>query len=292
MNYSVSIVIPNWNGSDLIKAHLQKVIKATQNAQVIVVDDASSDDSVSVLRSNFSSIRVIQKKHHEGYASTINLGVQESKGDIVILLNTDVEPQRSFLAPLISHFKDPQVYAVACLDKSIEGGKTILRGRGLGRWEKGFYVHSRGEVDGLDTAWVSGGSGAFRKSVWEKLGGMDTLFNPFYWEDIDMSYRAKKAGYHIVFEPKSIVTHYHEKGKIQNAYSSTQIKQIAYRNQFIFIWKHVFGAQLVLHCFWTPIRLFQAFIRGDFSMIFGYIRALFFLPKILRYRIRSSPILR
>lgn len=287
---AVTIVIPNWNGQSLLEKHLPQVLATVEEAEVIVVDDASTDKSIMFLTNEYPTIRVIEKNKHEGYASTVNVGVRQSRGNIVVLLNSDVEPEKGFLSLLLSHFSDPNVFAVGCMDKSIENGKTILRGRGVARWENGFYVHERGEVDKTDTAWVSGGSGAFRKSIWEKFGGMDELFNPFYWEDIDISYRAKKVGYHIVFEPKSIVTHYHEKGKIQNAYSSTQIKQIAYRNQFIFIWKHVHGVQLVLHCFWAPIRLFQALLGGDFSMISGYIRALIFLPKIFQYRIQSTPL--
>ncbi len=152
---------------------------------------------------------------------------------------------------------------------------ALIRGRGIARWERGMYIHSRGEVNKTDTAWVAGGSGAFRKSIWNQLGGMDPIFNPFYWEDIDLSYRAVKAGYTILFEPKSVVIHEHEKGIIQQEYSSFQVKTIAYRNQFLFIWKNMSDLNiLVEHIVWTPVRLLQALFRGDFAMLLGYWKAL------------------
>lgn len=276
----ITIVIPNRNGSSLLQKNLPAVLAAAKGAEIIVVDDASTDDSVNVLQKEFPAVKVIRKDRHEGYASTVNAGVKEASGDVVVLLNSDCRPERDFLAPLMSHFSDPKVFAVGCMDKSIEEGKTVLRGRGLARWERGLYIHSRGEVDKTDTAWVSGGSGAFRKPMWKKLGGMDEIFNPFYWEDIDLSFRAVKAGYTIFFEPKSVVIHEHEKGIIIQDYSPFQVKAVAYRNQFLFIWKNLSDRKVwIEHIFWTPIRLFQSVFRADFAMILGYWKAIIVLVK-------------
>lgn len=283
MNLSVSIVIPNWNGVHLLKKNLAGVVKAAMGAHVIVADDASTDGSVEYLKKHFPKVTVVTRIKREGFGATVNAGVAAAKGDIVILFNTDVEPQQGFLKPLLAHFEDPKVFAVGCLEKSIEQGKEILRGRGVAHWEKGFYIHSRGDVDKTDTAWVSGGSGAFRKSMWGALGGMDTLYNPFYWEDIDLSYRARKAGWKTIFEPKSVVRHYHEEGKILQEYSPEDIKRIAYRNQFIFIWKNATDVSILLaHSFWTPIRLIQS---ADIQMIQGYVSALTKLPVIMHHKV-------
>lgn len=272
---TISIVIPNRNGARLLEKNLPSVIAAAKGAEIIVVDDASADNSVACVKKEFPSVGIVAKDHHEGFASTVNEGVRRASGEIVVLLNTDVRPQKDFLDPLIKHFGDPMVFAVGCLDKSREGGCFVLRGRGEAKWERGFFIHSRGEVDKTTTAWVAGGSGAFRKSIWEKLGGMDTRFNPFYWEDIDLSYRAVKAGYRTLFEPASVVIHEHETGAIKREYTRWQVSVIAYRNQFLFIWKHIPGPNvLVAHAVWTPIRLLQAMVRGDFSMIVGYLLAI------------------
>jgi GT2 family glycosyltransferase len=231
----------------------------------------------------------VESRARRGFAGNVNSGVDAASGEIVVLLNTDVKPEKNFLKPLLAHFSDPSVFAVGSLEKSKEKGKILLRGRAIARWRKGYYIHSRGAVDKSDTAWVAGGSGAFRKSMWEQLGGMDTLYNPFYWEDIDISYRARKAGWKTLFEPKSIVRHYHEEGKIASEFSPEDVKRIAYRNQFIFIWKNVTDIKILIdHAVWTPVRLLRALLAGDIQMITGYLLALWRLPDTLGHRFLQS----
>ena len=280
---TLSAIIPNYNGEEILKKNLQKVIDAVGNAEIIVVDDASSDDSLNVLDSFGSKLKVIRNEKNFGFSSTVNRGVKAAKGDIVILLNTDVIPEKGFLSPLLSHFKNDKVFAVGCMDKSMENGKTVLRGRGIGFWKRGFLVHARGEVNKTNTLWVSGGSGAFRKSIWEKLHGFNSFYNPFYWEDIDLSYRAIKSGYRILFEPKSIVVHEHEKGAIKKNFSLFKIKSIAYRNQFIFIWKNATDLNLQFsHLFWLPYHFVKAFIGADLAFFKGFFSAFIILPKIIK----------
>src|SRR5581483_9702281 len=95
-------------------------------------------------------------------------------------------------------------------------------------------------------------------------------YNPFYWEDIDISYRALKAGYRIFFEPKSQVIHEHEEGSIRRKYTANQIKVIAYRNQLFFVWINITDLNLQLsHIIWLPYHLLKSFIKGDFAFIKG-----------------------
>lgn len=282
---TISIVIPNYNGEGLLRKNLPKVIDAAGEAEIIIVDDASVDGSLKVLNDFKSKINIIKNEKNLGFSLSVNKGVSKAKGEIVVLLNTDVAPEKTFLKPLMDHFDEEKVFAAGCMDKSIEGSKIILRGRGLGEWKRGFLAHSRGEVNKTDTLWVSGGSGAFRKSIWEKLGGLDELYSPFYWEDIDLSYRALKSGYEIVFEPKSIVVHEHEGGAIKSNYSNSEVKAIAYRNQFIFVWKNITDSSMKLdHLFWLPYHLFSAFMQRDSSFFKGILRAFILLPKIVRYK--------
>lgn len=286
---SVSIVIPNWNGADLMRKHLPKVIAASEGAEIIVADDASSDESLTLLKDKFPAIRVVANKKRQGFAGNVNTGVAVAKGEIVVLLNSDVEPEKGFLKPLLKHFEDSDVFAVACLEKSYDLGGIVLRGRGQAKWRRGFYIHWRGDVNKTDTAWVSGGSGAFRRSIWNKLGGMDTLYSPFYWEDIDLSYRATRTGYKLIFEPKSVIGHYHEQGKIKSEFSSEDVKRIAYRNQFIFIWKNISDPkEIVWHIILTPVRLLRALRNRDVLMIQGYTLALMRLPQIIVTRLRHT----
>lgn len=289
----VSIVIPNYNGAQLLEKNLPKVIKATrrakgaqlQNVEIIIVDDGSTDKSVGLVKNEFPHVKLVENTRNKGFASAVNTGVKQVRGEIIVLLNTDVTPEKEFLKPLLQNFRDEKVFAVGCLDKSVEDSKVIKRGRGVAWWERGFLVHKRGEVNKTDTFWVSGGSGAFRKSIWNKLGGMDELYNPFYWEDIDLSYRAQKAGYKILFEPKSIVIHKHDKGAIKSQFTPQQMKTIAYRNQFYFIWKNIDNTRmLVSHLLWLPLHFAQAVLRYDLPFFNGFAQALFNVDKVWKKR--------
>ncbi len=284
---TVSIIIPNWNGAKLLAQHLPKVLDAVGDCEVIVVDDHSTDDSVTLLHRTFPSIRTIVKESNSGFAQSVNVGVTHAKGEIVVLLNSDVVPQKGFLKPLLSHFSDPAVFAVGCLEKNPEKEGVVLRGRGVAHWRRGLYVHSRGQTDKNDTAWASGGSSAFRKALWERFGGMDELYNPFYWEDIDLSYRAMKAGFRVIFEPRAVVWHYHQKGAIQTQFAKERIERIAFRNQFIFTWKNLTDLDIWFsHVVWTPVRIVQQLLRGKTSLLIGWCMAVGKIPRVLEKRKR------
>ena len=286
MKSSVTVIIPNWNGQAIFEKYLKDTVRVLSGIPIIIVDDGSTDGSVTYVRKFFPEITVITRKEHQGFSSTVNAGVKAAETDIVILLNTDVVPEKGFLEPLLAHFENKNVFAVGCMDKSFENGKVVFRGRGVGWWEKGFFVHARGEVDSNDTAWVSGGSGAFRRSFWDLLGGMDERFNPFYWEDIDLSYRAKAKGYAVMFEPKSLVLHFHEEGKILTSYEKKQIEMIAFRNQLYFVWKHASCKQLVLHILFLPVRIMKKVLRGDTIFFAGFLKACGGLFSIFWERVR------
>ena len=293
----VSIIIPNYNGKDLLQKNLEKLLiscayyenQTKDKTEIIVVDDASFDGSVDFLHQFASTaktlVKIIQQKKNRGFSSTVNNGVSGADGDVIVLLNTDIVPEKDFLLPLLSHFASSNVFAVGCMDKSVEGDKTVLRGRGVGKWERGFFIHKKGQVNKQTTQWVSGGSGAFIKDIWDKLGGFDPLYNPFYWEDIDLSYRAIKSGYTILFESKSVVTHRHETGAIKMQFSPVTVKVIAYRNQFIFVWKNITDLDLLLsHFIWLPYHFAKAIPRLDIAFYVGFFAAFFRLPNILKSR--------
>lgn len=290
-------MIPNYNGEQILEKNLQKVLEVVSssklnNSEIIISDDKSTDNSVDIInkfidknKKNEVKIKLLTANLNKGFSSNANRGANAASGDILVLLNTDVFPSRNFLEHLLPHFKDETIFAVGCMDESVEEKDIILRGRGKGKWEKGFLVHSAADVNsGSETLWVSGGSGAFRKSVWDKLGGFDRLYDPFYWEDIDLSYRALKSGYKIVFEKKSIVRHEHEKGVIKSKFKPYRVKKIVYRNQFIFAWKNSDNDQLLRSILWTPYHLFNSLVSRDFAMILGFFTALKRLSGILESR--------
>lgn len=286
----VSIVIPNWNGKQLLEKNLPAVVKACQKWaktgwEIIVVDDVSTDNSVAFLKKNFSLVRVVEKRKNEGFSSTVNLGVEKAKSEIVVLLNTDVKPEVDFLSPLIPRFSDPKVFGVGMMDKSVEKGKIVLRGRGIGDFKRGFLVHQRGEVDKEYTLWASGGSSAFKRKVWLRLGGLDRMYDPFYGEDLDLGYRAWKAGYKILFEPKSKVFHFHEEGVIKERFSDFYKTAVTFRNQIFLVLKNIDDrAMLFSFLVFFPCHLLKAALRFDFSFWLGSLMAAKKTPQAIKGR--------
>ncbi len=293
---NISIVIPNYNGETILKKNLPKVLEAVKNykkgtVEIIIPDDPSTDNSENIIQDfiahlpqkNITGKTVTNKNQSlSGFSKNVNRGISLASGEILILLNTDVAPHNDFLEPLLAHFSDPTVFAVGCLDESIENEKIVLRGRGVGKWNRGFLVHRRGELDSIETLWASGGSSAFRKSTWDQLGGLNELYNPYYWEDIDISYRARKAGFRVLFEKKSKVIHEHGKGAIQTLKKPFHIRKTAYRNQFFFVWLNITDFPFILsHLFWLPYHVITALFRKDNAFFFGFSEALVSLPKVM-----------
>lgn len=260
---NISVVIPNWNGKELLEKNLPSVLEAAANPknrilEVIIVDDKSTDDSVSFLQKNFAGkIKLIRHTKNRGFSSGVNTGVRSAKGSVVVLLNTDVRPEKNFLESIIRVFADPDIFAVSFHEPGWSYSK--------GEFKDGYIVHSpTRESDKIeDTFWVSGGSGAFRRSVWVSLGGMDEkLLSPLYWEDVDLGYRALKRGYRLVWDPKAIVHHEHE--STTRKLSRSYVQKIQERNHLLFIWKNL-----------TSPNLFRKHMVGIIQRIFrgpGYIR--------------------
>lgn len=289
----LSVIIPNYNGEILLSRNLPKILnvlnKSNVEFEIIISDDKSDDNSLNVInkiKSEHSKniIKIILGNKNKGFSTNVNRAVENASGEFLLLLNTDVIPEQNFLDRIFQYFDDEKVFAVGCLDESIEKGDIVKRGRGKGEWKRGFLMHSAAEIKNGATLWVAGGSGFFRRRIWEELGGLDPLYDPFYWEDIDISYRARKAGYLTVFEIKSIVRHEHDKGAIKSKFSPSDIKKIAYRNQIIFAWKNSDFSTLIYSVFWLPYHLLNAFLKKDIEFLSGFISAFEKLPKIIHSR--------
>jgi len=266
MTNKVSVVIPSYNGKNLLKENLPFVVKAKENSEngileIIVVDDGSDDSSTALIKKDFPGVKLIRHKVNRGFSASINTGVRSSKGELICLLNNDVIPTSDFLESVIRHFDDPKIFGIS-LNESGELG-----------WSKGFFSdgfigHDIGGKSNVahDSFWVSGGSGVFKRSIWMELGGMDEkLFSPFYWEDLDLSYRAMKRGYRVLWEPKAKVTHRHRSTIDQ--LNQKYVDKIIGRNQLLFIWKNI-----------TSERLFRKHIAGLIKRVFrhpGYLAVIF-----------------
>ena len=240
---SVSIVIPHYNGRELLERNLPRVFQAAENPincviEVIVVCDGTTDDSVSFLKKNFPEVKVIKHKINRGFSAAVNTGARMSKGSYLVLLNNDLYPQINFLEevlPFIS--KDPSIFGVSFHEKGWGWAK--------GEFERGYVVHLPGKEDTTPqhTFFVNAGGAIYRRDIWMSLGGMDEqLFSPFYWEDVDISYRALKRGHELYWHPGAFVSENLSAsvGKIPKK----KVSRIQERNQLIFNWKNLTSPNL------------------------------------------------
>lgn len=250
---NVSVVIPSWNSESQLKKNLESVLLATKEVggEIVVVDDASELDSTwEFLQSQKPKIRVYRNKNNLGFAATVNRGVALSSGRIVILLNTDVRPHQDCFKNALKLFEDKKIFAVG-----FNSGEDWM----VGEWEKGLFHHYKSSVKHGNknkvnkTLWASGGQAAFDKDKWDEIGGMDTIYKPFYWEDTDLGYSAWMRGWEILWSPECRVVHDHQTSVIASNYSKKYVETIATRNQFIFVWKNIsdFG-MLMSHLLFLP----------------------------------------
>ncbi len=264
----VSIVIPNWNGRHLLEKNfpsvlVSKELKENRIFEIIIVDDYSTDDSIPFLQRRYKhAIRLIRQTKNRGFSYTVNHGVRMAKGDLVCLLNNDVSPEKDFLIPVLPHFKNNKIFAVGLSEKGGSwGNATFLNG---------YISHSPGEIADKphQTFWVSGGSGVFRRKFWMELKGLDEeLLSPFYWEDVDLGYRAQKRGYELIWEPEARVYHKHESTINKESFKLEYINRIKERNELLIIWKNV-----------TSKRLFRKHIKAVLLRAIrnpGYIRIIY-----------------
>ena len=287
----LSIVIPSYNGRHLLEQNLPEVLAAAGKVkgEVIVVDDGSKDGTDEWLRKNYPEIKVIRHPYPMRFGKSCNDGVEAARGGIVILLNNDVEPKEDFLISLISHFTDEKIFAVGCKEVNFENGKKIFGGRGEMSFRRGLAVHWRPkDQDSFKTVWVSGGSAAFRRNIWLKLGGFDKLFQPAYEEDRDLSWQALKSGYELRFEPKAVVIHRHEQTN-KSVFGKRLIEVMSLKNQLLFVWKNISQPKLLgEHLFWLLYHLILTSFRTKGEFLLAFIWALWQFPQAMVSRVKSS----
>jgi len=272
----VSFIIPNYNGVELFKKNLTSILAAARpEDEIIIIDDASSDPSLEWLTTTYVlkpevsqlefeilagfvretdehiKLRVIVNHQNLRFAAACNRAVSLAQHPYVFLLNNDVQPQADVLMYLLPHFQDSSVFAVGCHEieghqGNISGGKNVLI------FARGMFIHNRvADFSTGNTAWASGGSSLFDKQKWQALGGFDLDYYPAYWEDTDLSFRARQKGWRVMFEASAVVQHNHETTN-NTVFGQQKIAAISWCNAQKFVWKNGTYSQKLLNLIWQP----------------------------------------
>lgn len=212
---SISVVLPNYNGRNLLAANLPSVFAALQTAavefEVIVSDDASTDESVAFLKENFKDVIIVSQKINRGFSPTINSGIARASKQLVFLLNTDVFLLPDFFENLFHYFDHPDTFGVSGRfiglsdDKIQDAGKYPLLLASKKIQPFNFYIDSPSIL--VTTLFVSGGGALVDREKLNLLGGFDEIFAPFYYEDTDLSMRAWRLGWKCYYEHSAVCRH-------------------------------------------------------------------------------------
>ncbi|MEO6541291.1 MAG: glycosyltransferase family 2 protein [Ferruginibacter sp.] len=300
---SIAIVILNWNGRGFLEKFLPSVMASIYTGvQVIVADNASTDDSVHFLQENYPQVTILRNHTNEGFAKGYNTALKQVKADYYVLLNSDVEVTPNWIAPVID-LMESDVMIAACQPKLLAyHNKELFEYAGAsGGWlDELAYPFMRGRVfdvceidngqydDACQCFWASGAAFFVRSAVYHELGGLDEFFFA-HQEEIDFCWRAQLAGYKIFVQPASVV--YHVGGGTLPTGNSRKAF-LNFRNNLIMLWKN---SSLGSAIWKVPFRMlldvlsaWRGLLGGDRGYYFAICKAHFhFIGWLLSNKKRS-----
>lgn len=214
MQPTVSIIIVTYQSASRIEACLDALdrLQSGLSHEIIVVDNASQDDTVSRIQARQSGARLLAEAENWGFAGGVNRGIAQAQGRYIALINPDAIARPDWLAELIAPFADP---AIGVTGSKVLDGAGRIQSIGallavplLLTSHRGEGEADTGQYDMLADVWgVHGAAMAFPRQLWEQLGGFDEGYYPAYLEESDFCERARRAGYRVVTAPRSIVGH-------------------------------------------------------------------------------------
>lgn len=296
----VSIVVPNWNGADSLGLCLDSLLKQTITAEIIVVENGSTDESLDILKTKFPGVILVINKKNLGFAGGVNSGIKKAidlGSDYVALFNNDAVTDKDWLKKLVAVIEsDTNIGIVTCkfLD---EGGKKIdSTGDIYTTWG---LPYPRGRNEKVDTAHyeggfvfgATGGASLYRVRMLKSIGYFDNDFFAYY-EDVDLSFRAQLTGWKVKYVPESVA--YHQIGATSRKIKGFTTYQTM-KNLPILLWKNVplklmpkILPRFALSYLGFFISSFQR--NQGFYATKGFIKMLLLLPKksFARARIQKS----
>jgi len=291
----ISIIVPNFNGAQLLSRNLPTVLAALAaypgGGELIVVDDGSADDSVALMQAEFPEVKLVVHPQNRGFSNAIRSGVDAACNESMIFLNSDVQPRPDFIAPLTAALAADDVFSAAPMIERENGACDpnslncySIKGGRLKRLRGDFSDASRAR--GLrPSLYASGGSIALKKSRFLALDGFLAIYHPFYWEDFDLGVRAWRLGWRTVSVPGSAILH-QSHGSIKQNVKKRRIRRALQRNKLLVEWIHLAPSELPLFL----ARLLPRILARTFSLDFGFWGALYDalarLPEARRIRRR------
>ncbi|HEY6162069.1 MAG TPA: glycosyltransferase family 2 protein [Bacteroidia bacterium] len=278
----IAVVILNWNGRGFLENFLPYVLKCNSNdAEIILADNASTDDSVEFVKRQFPSVTIIRNKGNGGYAKGYNDALRGLPHEYFVLLNSDVEVTRDWLQPVIA-LMDSDANVAACQPKILsyqerkqfeyagaaggfidKFGFPFCRGRMFDRFEEdsGQYDDER------EIFWATGACLFVRASAYREAGGLDEDFFA-HMEEIDLCWRMKNIGYKVMYCPRSHV--YHVGGGTLNKLNP-QKTYLNFRNNLVLLCKNHAPGYFLLKMF---LRMSLDGIAGWKFLLGGQVRHL------------------
>ena len=216
----LAVVILNWNGKHWLEKFLPNVVENSPEADIVVIDNGSTDDSISYLKDTFTQVEVICLDNNYGFCGGYNKGLQKLTHDYFLLLNSDIEVTKNWLPPLLDTLKNTTNCAIVqpkILDYNNKS-KFEYAGASGGYIDKYGYPFCRGRIfnsleeDKLqhqsveEVVWATGAAMLVKAKVWHELNGLDELFFA-HMEEIDFCWRSQNHGYKVMVNPESMVYH-------------------------------------------------------------------------------------
>lgn len=260
MSYSISVLIPNYNGKYLLEQNLPYVYKALKTSdihdyEIIISDDASLDNSEKFVQKNYPDIIWINTPANTGFAGNVNRGILACTKDLILLLNTDVQLCEGYFTAQLQHFKNPEIFGV--MGRIISMNSDIIQD--AAKYPQYSYANikstlnylpeniSPDHVTACPTFFLSGANSLIDRKKLLELQGMDEIFNPYYCEDTDLGIRAWKAGYICLYEHQAVCRHPNS-ATIQKI-PGKKVRTISKRNKMILHSIHLNGFERVYyHC--------------------------------------------
>lgn len=212
---SFSVIIPNWNGVKFLPTCLNSLSHQTyRHLEVLVVDNASTDESVALIRQDHPEVQLVALTENRGFTGAVNAGIARAKGSLVALLNQDAEADPRWLEEMAHAARaHPQAGAIASKIMLFDqrdhfhsaGDSYRADGTAVNR---GVWRKDVGQYDAETEVFAAcGGAAAYRRRALDEVGWLDESFF-MYCEDVDLAWRQQLAGWHTVFAPRAVVFHH------------------------------------------------------------------------------------